>query len=235
MNIFLIEDDILWQTELLMLLEKIGFVDVTVCNTVQETYANLKNNVPNIILADILLENETIFNIFSLDESFKQLPFIFITAEKNIELFNESKIIPNSLFLVKPFHELSLLAAIESLTQHQPKTNTLETTHAITVRGIYKEKICIPVSKVVFIKSELAYCKIKTPNHNFVTKGSIKNIAEKLGSDILQINKAYAVNKTYIKKINLTEMTILTDFGTLPIGRVYKKSVADYLNEIRII
>jgi two-component system response regulator LytT len=138
------------------------------------------------------------------------------------------------MYLVKPFHAISVKAAVNKLTQNEKKT-TEKKQHNITVRGIYNEKIFLDVDQIVYVKSESNYSIIKTPKNQFALKINLIKLMLALGPHMIRIHRSYIINTTYIQKINLSKMTIKIENAILPIGRSNKSHVEEYLNLIREI
>jgi len=236
MKILLIEDDVFWRSEILMYLDELNYDDLHVCKNATNFMNYLSTNTPDIIIADIILGNDIIFD--SLDqELIKNIPIIFITTSVDTQFYEMSKNYPISFYLIKPFHKISLKASIETLIQ---KTNlkseqkNTQPINSITVRGQYQEKIELSIDKIVFIRSKLAYCMIKTLHAQYVLKYSLQKFEKEFEQFFLKSHRAYLTNKIYIQKIDFRKMCIHTIVGEVPISRSYKNSVMKYYNETQI-
>lgn len=228
-NILLIEDSSIWRTEILMQLEKIEFNHVLACKTLNEAIQCLTNNKIDLIISDIQLNDTTIFELFKKYPHYAKIPFLFITVSENIENYIPSKQAVNSSYLIKPFHYLSLKSAIEGLLLPLEDTKS-EFSNSIKIKDRYGIDLNINSNQVLLIKSELAYCKIKTTNNQFTIISNMKKICAELGPDIIQIHKTYAINKNQITKVDFKSKTVYTSLGEFPIGRVFKKEIANYLS-----
>jgi DNA-binding LytR/AlgR family response regulator len=230
-SILIIEDDPIWQHKLDEILFQFNFSNFHFCNELQEVDLYLKNQIPDLIIADILIIENYIFDILS-NESFINIPILFVTASTDIELYNYTKIFSNASYLVKPFHPISVKAAIDNLIFGE-KIPIEKKQYGITVRGIYNEKIFLDVNNIVSVKSEGNYCVIKTPKNQFALKTNLIKLMEALGDQMIRIHRSYIVNTKYIQKINLSKMNIKIENVILPIGRKNKTNVEEYLNLIR--
>ncbi len=231
MKILIIEDDPFWQTKMQMMLQELNVREVMMCDDIISAKKNIAEYEPELIIADILLANGTVFELFA-NNAYQEIPILFITQSYDDAFYEQSKFKPNVHYLVKPFHKITLLSAIDKLTE---KNITTIDMHGIYVRGVNAEKIFISSKQIVYLKSELNYCVIKTKNNQFVTKGSLINIKKNLGDKIIQIHKTYLVNKNCIVKVNIQEMQVETIMGIFPIGRVFKKNIYQYLAETVVI
>ncbi len=231
MTILLIEDDPLWQAKMQQILHEIQLPDVAICDSLITARQFLLHTIPDIIITDIMLGEDLVFSLLEKEE-YKKIPFVFITSSEDGELYNRAKQVPNAMFLVKPFHALSVQAAIDKVMMHHQKQLGSKP-NGLAVRGIYNEKIFLKAADIIFVRSEWNYCVIKTPRNQFALKISLKKIIDDLGSDMIQIHRTYVVNKNYLLKANLQKMEVLTECGLLPIGRQYKQHVLEHLDTIR--
>lgn len=229
MKLLLIEDNPIWQTKLEIILVELNFCEIEICDNLETAEKYLSQSSPDLIIADIVLGDELIFDLFKND-TYKHIPCLFVTSHEETELYQLSKAIPDSFFLIKPFHKLTVLSAIDKVMLHHKKMTPLNKS-GIEVKGQYGEKIFLEPTHVVYLKSELNYCLIKTPKNQFLLKASLIQIKEKLGADIIQIHKTYMVNKNHIKNIFLQKMKIETECGTLPLGRLFKPQIINFMKE----
>jgi len=226
-SILIIEDDPTWQHKLNEILFQFNFSNLNFCSKIEEVDLFLKKQIPDLIIADILIIENYIFDILS-NESFINIPILFVTASTDIELYNYTKIFSNTSYLVKPFHPISVKAAIDKLIGDE-KIPIEKKQYGITVRGIYNEKIFLDVNNIVSVKSELNYCVIKTPKNQFALKTNLIKLMSELGEQMIRIHRSHIVNTKYIQKINLSKMTIKIENMLLPIGRKNKTNVEAYL------
>lgn len=236
-NILIIEDDAKWQRKLDKILVQFNYRNLHYCSDILEANLFLKKQTPALIIADIFIGKNYVFDILN-NEKCAQIPILFITASTDIELYNMTKLFPTAMYLVKPFHPISVKAAIDKLIR--PEKKPVENKeYGITVRGIYNEKIFLDVHNIVYVKSESNYSIIKTPKNQFALKTNLIKLMLALGPQMIRIHRSYIINTTYIQKVNLSQMTIKLKIELenviLPIGRSNKSHVLEYLNLIREI
>lgn len=230
-SILILEDDPIWQRKLDEILFQFNFSNLHFCNDLLEVDIFLKKQIPDLIIADILIIENYIFDILS-NENYNKIPILFVTASTEIGLYNYTKIFSNASYLVKPFHPISVKAAIDKLISDE-KIPIEKKQYGITVRGIYNEKIFLDVNNILSVKSEGNYCVIKTPKNQFALKTNLIKLMAALGDQMIRIHRSYIVNTKYIQKINLGKMSIKIENGILPIGRKNKTNVEVYLNLVR--
>lgn len=231
MKLLMIEDDPIWQSKIQQMLEELGYTDLEVYDSLIGAEQLIEASQPHLIISDVILGNSLIFDLFK-NGAHTQLHFIFITTSESTSHYELSKKIPNSLYLVKPFHKISLAAAIDKLSININKALKI---YGITVKGNQNERIYLPTEQIVYVKAELNYCIIKTKHNQFAIKKSLLTLINELGPQMLQIHRSVIVNKKQIDKIQLQNNEIITALGKLPVGRQYKQNVMNVLAERTII
>lgn len=231
MKILIVEDDPIWQTKLQEILQNLGMNNLEFCNDIESFQASMTISQPEVIITDVFLGDQVIFDFLN-DSTFQHIPILFITNSEQVELYERSKLIPIRSYLIKPFHAISLKAALDNIfkPQHEGISQQFP---GIEVKGIHNEKIILQSSQIVFIRSEWNYCFIKTPNNQFLYRASMDKIQALLGDDMIRVHRSYFVNKNNITKISLSKMEISTTHNVIPIGRKYKENILEYMAKNR--
>jgi two-component system, LytTR family, response regulator LytT len=231
LSVLLIEDDPFWSAILEHYLSEIGCNRVKIVDNLQSAKSYLTNEKPDCIIADVLIGEQKSYEILEMP-SWTAIPKIFVTASESSEHLDKSLGIKHALFLVKPFHVLTLKAAMTYICKMAPKN---ENGNGVIVTGKQNIKIFIATNDIVFIKANLNYCTIKTTNSIYSLKTSIKTIMGKLGEDLVQAHRGYAINENYIDKVQLNELKIITRYGEVPIGKKYKKNIEQILAKKHLV
>jgi DNA-binding LytR/AlgR family response regulator len=231
-SILIIEDDRKWKCKLDEILFQFNYSNLHFCSAL-EVELFLKKEIPELIIVDLKMGENHIFETLKKD-NYNKIPILFVTATTNIELYNSTKLFSNTSYLVKPFHPISMKAAMDRLIGNE-LIPIEKKQYGITVRGIFNEKIFLDVNNIVSVKSEWNYCVIKTPKNQFALKTNLIKLMLALGEQMIRTHRSYIVNTKYIQKINLSKMTIKIENVILPIGRKNKANVEAYLNLIREI
>lgn len=229
MDILIIEDDEVWQQQLMMMLDTLPEVQMDFTPTLEEARQKLLAHSPHLVISDIILSDGVAFQLFN--EPTRSYPIIFMTAHASHQFLNQSLQPPNSTFLVKPFHELTLIAAIRSLvkTETIPEPNKLR---QLEVLGKFKQKISLSYEAILYIEADGNYMKVYTADRVYSYKSSLKNLTAALDERFLQIHKSFIVNTVFIKRMDLTAGIVVTQGKTLPIGRAYRRNTVARLTKI---
>lgn len=223
----LIEDDDLWRGKLQVMLDEIGIALLASTATVANTIAVLEKQKPDILIADILLENETIFKLFDYNTNYCNIPTLLITHSDKEVHFNLAAKIVKHMYIVKPIHKLTLRSAIDAL--FTTKANSI--VPHLTIKGSKNERIKLPLIQIIYIEQKGNYCHIRTKSKEYVVKKSLTIVSNMLDSSFLQIHRGYYVNINFITGFGQNLETVkIANSIELPIGRINKEKVKQFLS-----
>lgn len=90
----------------------------------------------------------------------------------------------------------------------------------------------IDIDDILYLKAEEQYTVIFLSQNKYLVKGSLKNWIEKIDKFLLRVHGSYAINKSRITSVRMSENIILVDDHKIPIGRSYKTELIVMLKEI---
>ncbi len=227
MNVVIVDDDL----EFAKLIEKdvsqffsrlYDFVSIDIINDDFkriEDYSSI-----DLVFLDIDLKKSNGINIGKNTLLWENQPIIIFVSARNELVF--------SSLSVRPFYFVrksnlkndltTMFVLLKKYFNEQMSFFTFEFHGRIT--NIYFKDICI-------IESKGHNIIIKTKKGEYICRASMKNILETLGEkNIVQIQKAYAVNIDYIKEIN-KGIVYLKNNEQYNIGRKFKKTVVQKYKE----
>ena len=223
MNILIIEDNPIYQIKLRNIVEQIGHQVLCIIGTVEEARIYIKlTEQYDLIISDVVLQDG---NVFEINQWSSDIPIIFITAMEDVDYLKNSLAIKNSWFLIKPFSELTIQAAIIKLLGSFFKPENLY----ITVFGKYKNPINIPLNEVLFLKSEGNYSTIVTNNHiKYAVKRSAKLLVNEGIENFVRIRRATFINKSKITKVSIPDSRVYVGDYSFVFTKEFKKNMYEY-------
>ena len=229
LKVLIIEDDIIWQIKLQVMLEEFGF-SIQLSTSLEEAKQLLTTETPHIILSDVRLPDGSALEFFHLYPI--NIPIVFVTEYADRQYVEQALEIPFSLFYVKPFHPLTLVAAIQSAYANFRNTKTEDLpVRTLKVPIRYGKKVEIPFSNICWIEVEGNYSTLQTTDRKYVQKLSFSKLLPELDEQFVQIHKSAIVNRNYITKINLVNDTLLMRDRVFQIGRSFRKGLIDRLDK----
>lgn len=238
-RIGIVEDDLLTATILKRELESMGYDVLNPCCDYHQAIAMLGTNAPDLMILDISLAGEKGgIEIASYIRKYLNIPFIFLTGKEDKATLDEAKLVNPSAFLVKPFKQRDLHAAIElSINNFNLKEiyNLRQT--AIENRNLNDfifikdgEYFCkVRFDDIDFLNSDNLYVNVHTNGKKFMVRASLNEYIEKFDqAKFLRVHQRYAVNINKIEKINSEDLIIANK--EIPISKSYKSSLMRKLN-----
>lgn len=232
-KVLIIEDELIHALNLTQMLEELGGYEVVgVLSEASLVKQKIDDEQPDILLVDIQINGP--LNGLELAHLASGLPIIFTTQHSSEHYFRTALSIPNSAFLVKPFHKLTLQACIYHLLKDKTRVNEyikdIDSQFYIQM-GTKKE--IVRAEDIYWIESSRNYCTIQIENKQFTIKRSLSSLQKALPSDLfMPIHKSFIVNKSRIKHVNTKTSTIIVESFTLPIGRNYKKAFKECIKKL---
>lgn len=220
-EILLIEDDLALGSSILEVLQLSAFT-VRWCIDGLRALDYLKNNVPDIIISDLMMpvmNGEELFANISKNDKFKVIPFIIITA--NMDEGVKYRLLENGVndYMIKPFKSKELIFKIKNILVFR---NRIENKYKLDPFS----KLTIKLSKKDFlesindfllknIKSKISVEELST--HLFVSKSTLDKKIRKLANKsitryIREFKIEYAIKLIELGERNIQFLVVETGF-----------------------
>lgn len=227
-KVLVIEDDPTWALYIESIIYDSSYELVGSANSVDKAVAMIEGLKPDLIIADIKIQNNTVFDILKNDR-YHHLTVLFMTSYLEPEYFNLTMKRPKSSFLVKPFHKYSLLSALELLVKNYTIEND-KSEAFVSVRGLQQQLFKLRLNEITWIQSEGNYSFINTiAGKKYAKKISLSKLFEELDERFLLVHRGFAVNRDYIQRVELGKKTIFVQDNPIPIGRNFRSSLDEFL------
>ena len=238
-RIGIVEDDLLSAALLQQELSTMGYEVPDPCTDYNQAILMLASSPPDLVVLDIRLDGEKGgIEIAAYIRKHMDIPFIFLTANADKDTLNNAKSVMPYAFLVKPFKQSDLYAAIEiainnfSFKDKKGAENTNEDVHnknnfMFIKDGDYFYKVMF--DDIQYLCSENVYVMVFTEHKKFTIRTSLNEFLEKFEpSKFIRVHQRYAVNVNKIDKINSNDLLISKN--KIPISKSYKAQLMKKLN-----
>lgn len=185
LRILIVEDEPLIAADIAASIEEMDFIATGIAYSVDTALEELKNNTPDIVLLDIQLNKgqEGIEIAQVINEKYG-LPFIYLTSFSDKRTLQDAKTTEPYGYVVKPFNEAGLYAAIEIALYNHTQKNKSKFPELLLER--INKQLADPFTDREFEVLQLIY------------NGNTNNqIAEKLFISINTVKKR--INAAYLK------------------------------------
>ncbi len=215
-KILIIEDDHTIRMNLCELLEESGFKIFTAA-TGREGLKSAKENLPDLIISDIMLPDIDGFEIIeeaNKTKSLSVIPFIFLTAKSEIQDMRKGMLKGAADYIIKPYDAVEILKVIElrlkkseDLKEHfstKKKNESKPLNHddkiVVQVNG---KPVFVKLNQIICITSENVYTNIYLKDSKpLLVRKSMKEWEEILPQNLfIRIHRSTIINSDHIQKI----------------------------------
>lgn len=231
LKIAVVEDELVIARTILATLEELGYSSCGPAITYTEAIEMMENDKPDLVLLDIRLAGRKDgFDVAEQLNAVYKVPFIFLTANSDVETIDRAKAVKPHAYIVKPFTKEELYAAIEiafhNFTGAQTSTKP-EKPASYPAKNFMFVKDGYVFRKVFFdellyLESEANYVLLHLISHKkFMVRSTINDFMEQLEPHgFLRIHRRFSVNSNLIDDISPAELSV--HGAKLPIGKSYR-------------
>src|SRR4030095_267166 len=113
LKILIVEDQFIEANNLRLILDRAGYMVVPLAASFVEAMDMLDRHNPDLVLLDIYLHGTLTGIDFAKILAARKIPFVYLSANSNRKIFLAAKATKPYGFLMKPFRQRDVLAALE--------------------------------------------------------------------------------------------------------------------------
>lgn len=244
-RILIVEDDVNISENIEEILQLLGYVNIDIANSANQAVKVVKKYRPDMVFMDIKLKGDK--DGIELGEIIQQMvdaPIVYVTSYSDPAIIERAKRTHPAGFIVKPFNSNDIHAMVEIVLYNQRTRPMMSETG-----GSAAELSPYLVTDALFIKADNSFERVDytdiyyveangnmvtifTKNRKFIIRKSMKDMEEKLPSNLfLRVQKSFIVQLAQIENFNTKEITLKTN-DVVPVGRQYYNSFLAKLNTI---
>lgn len=234
-RILAVEDDPLYAESLKIVIEELGYQLMAIVDNTADALSAIHQEEPDLILMDIEINDRlTGIDLAKIIKPLTNAPVIYVTAFKDKSVIDKAKYTSPAAFIIKPYEQESLQAAIELALFAKPAVNFKPASPSMDsfyIRDNHR-LVKINVSEILTVEVEEKYCYIITAQRRYIINIRLKQLLKQLPSDdFIQIHRSFVVRKSAIEEINNTSNEItLIGKKSFPIGKTYRETLLSSLN-----
>jgi DNA-binding LytR/AlgR family response regulator len=234
LKIGVVEDELVIGRTIINTLNELGYSHCGPAINYTEAMEMLEQDKPDLLLLDIQLsgKKDGIDVAQKLNELYR-IPFIFLTANSDVETIERAKKVNPHAYIVKPFTKEELFAAIEiAFSNFAGNRGAAKTEHAnshptkeyIFVRdGYVFRKIFL--KELLYLESDANYVTLHLKSQKKVMVRSTLNdfIAQLDTQTFIRIHRSYSVNIHLVDDVFPMEVSV--NGIKIPVGKSYRKNL----------
>lgn len=244
MKILIVEDDPIHADRFEMLALQMGYEVVGICDNAFEAISCFHQRKPDLLLLDIHLRGE--IDGIQLAEKINQnrpAPVIFVSSLQDNETFERARQIKPAAFIIKPFDTLQLQRAIELAVCGLASSVGNETSDFDQSDLVLPESLFIKVREklekvlfenILFVEAEGRYAMLHTVSgRKFAIRIPLSDLEEMLPTDrFARTHRSYLINLQQLQSIDLHEMMVVLNAGTVPLSKGYREQILERLRQV---
>ncbi len=215
MRVVIVEDELLIAEQLEDILTVNDCSVIGIAQTLEKA-SNLLHLTPDFVFLDIQLKNNENGIDFGNTLNQKGIPFIYITANTEVETLKEAVKTNPISYISKPFKSNDVIAALELIRlKHQIKPK-------ITLKLANKD-VDVFLDDILFCEAKGSYTEIVTKQKRYTKRINLKDFLDHLESNFVRVHRSFVVNKNQITYKTATSVF----FNTLeiPVSKLYKDNI----------
>lgn len=198
---------------------------------------SIKRELPDIGIFDIRLSGKrTGIDLAKVVQETYKFPFIFLTSNSDKLTLDNAKLTEPAAFLVKPFNNEDLFAAIELALHNysQQKEKQVKAINSLLKKAIFiKEKdglTRVNLDDIVYIKSDNVYIEFRTKEgQKYIVRSTLSEYETKLNCNFLRIHRSYIINLEFLERVEHSNIIIKNT--RIPIGTKYRHDLMVNINK----
>lgn len=232
-KVLLVEDEFITLDNLIDTVEDLGYEVSGTAMRAEEAIKVLEEGNTDLAVLDINLKGDKngIWVAEQIQKKFP-IPFIYLTAFADKDTVKKAAATQPSSYLVKPFTQPAVYAAIEVAlsTYSSPfasEENALAADRYIFIKEdkAYKKLF---LAEVRYVEAFKNYLEINLGESRHIIRSTLKDFAEQLPTEhFIQTHRSFIVNKNFVRSV-AGEKLILTG-RDIPITKTYRETLLERL------
>ncbi len=205
---------------------------VSRASSIDEARKDIIKFNPDIVIADIQLQDNDTGIDLAEEFSDRSLNFIFVTAFSDENVYNQSKKFTGSKFIVKPFDILTLKGLLDDVSSSILKLSSTLTVKEdslfIKKNNVYEK---VHLSDLTYFFSEGNYITFYCKDNKYILKYSLSKLLEiPKFNDFVRVHRSYAIHRNKLESVNFSTKLLKVDGTELPFGRTYVNEVRSLMD-----
>lgn len=229
----IVEDELIIADSIRAILKGMNYIVPEPCCDYGEAIAMLQCEQPDLILLDINLagSEQDGIAVARYIRDHLNMPYIFLTANSDAGTLSRAKAVTPNAFLVKPFMQEDLYAAIEIAMHNFYSAGNIAVANGSKKYLLIKERGFlhkVSFSEIQYLESDHVYIRVFTTSRQYLVRASLQQYLEQLDPAIfIRIHRGYIVNKYKIDRVASAELYIGNK--ALPVSKKYRDALIDQL------
>ncbi|MBN9294719.1 MAG: response regulator transcription factor [Flavobacteriia bacterium] len=197
MKILILEDEYLIADMIGIMLKRNGYNSIVHADSFAAA-SELIEDEPDVCFVDIRLNEDNGIEFAKILQR-KEIPFIFITANNEMETIRSAALTNPQAYLSKPVNERDLIASLEIIRAKFSRYLLVRTNMG---------KVKIRQSDILYIEADNVYSKIVCGSRTYTERITLKEVEKLLEPYFVRVHRSFIVNRNRIDSFKSNELRI---------------------------
>jgi DNA-binding LytR/AlgR family response regulator len=237
LKIGIVEDDLLIAESIFVALQQIGYTPIRPCRTYDDAIKMLQSELPDLVLIDIRIDGnrDGIDLANTINQEFS-IPFIFLTANSDVNTISRAKTVKPGAYLLKPFSQNDLFTAIEiAFSNFNDEKNEQSPVKKFTDFIFIKEGDIfykINLKDILYVGSENVYLNIHTSSKTYVVRNKLESFINAYAHhNFVRVHRSYAINVIHLESVS--HVSVKVGGKEVPLNHNYKQDLLNMINPLK--
>jgi len=236
MRVLVVEDELIISENICYALEEHDYTIVGQATDYEGAVKLFTEDKPDLVLLDIsIASKKNGIDVARFINTNNRVPFIFTSALSDKETIRQAKETKPAAYLIKPFKDEQLVAAIEiamaNFSEQLDKTEESEKlavfNDSIFIKDGHKF-VKIGIAEILYIQKADNYLDIYANNERYTIRSTLGGFLDQLKNpSFFRTHKSYAINLEFLSDIRPTE--ILIKDIRIPLSKNYAEELKSKL------
>jgi DNA-binding LytR/AlgR family response regulator len=236
-NILVVEDEVIIADNICDCLTDLGYNALEPCLDYEEAIKLFEEETVHLAILDINLgEGKSGIELAKFINRNVRIPFIFLTANHDVETVSLAKQVEPYAYLAKPFNNRELYASIElALHNYSKQHERLISPDQLIINDslfIKEDRVYTRLSfkEILYLRSEHVYTEIVTNERRIVVRSSLNSLLPKLGRQFFRCHRSYIINLQYLNGVNHNNLFV--NNNEIPLGKNQREELLSKLQKV---
>ena len=218
-KILIVEDEVVIAEHLKLLLNKSGYKEVAIADSLIGTMVVLEEFKPELALLDVRLNGKMEgIEVAKYLNNHHPIPYLYITAHSDEAVLSSILETKPSAYISKPFKSPDVLAAV-NIALHKTEKDLFHFKHGF-------EEIMLDKKEILFVKSEKNYIDIFCSTKKYTVRKPLDWFLQEIHCEhFIRVHRSFVVNKLHARRFSAGSLSI-QDFK-IPVSRNHFSEVKE--------
>lgn len=238
-SLYIVEDDLITRSQIKTYVGSVGYLVAGASANAETALKEIKDLQPDLAIVDIHLSGDKDGLWLASQLKGTSTPFIFLTAQKDKETIQDAVALQPNGYLIKPFVDMDLYAAIELAIKNFAGIQDVSIADGVE-EIVIKDSIFIKDKHLLvklrfedlcYVKSDGNYLELHLADRKHLLRSKLVDFEQHLSPEhFIRTHQRYLVNFSKVDSIGTTH--VLIEGTEIPVSQSYREALVSRINTL---